>query len=222
MNIKTTQIPLFIACLFLFSSCVSQPERVYTSSGKPEVTINAPLEMIKDAILGAFAGDGWVIENDTKYSTTMTKPCGDAFACIMGQALIGNSYSTAPKMEIAFSWLKTTNGNKVIVSRYDMSTQMAFGQVNRSSLLTNNSGFNELVGLLERAKVNVESNNTFLGDKDVNQTVNEANDESNKVIDEFLKQEKKYKQQYQIYKDTVDDPMPFKDWRNKTKQKAKG
>jgi len=162
MNIKATRIPLFIVCLFLFSSCVSQPERVYTSSGKPEITTNAPLEMMKEIIVGVFVGDGWVVENDSKYSTIMSKPCGDGFGCVMGQALIGNSYSTPPKMEIAFSWSKTTNGNKVMISRYDMSTQMAFGQVNRSSLLTNNTTFNDLVSLLGDAKARVEEDNTVL------------------------------------------------------------
>ena len=165
MNIKSTRLPFLVACMFLFTGCVSQPEKVYTSSGKPEVITDAPLELMKDAILGSFAGNGWVIENDTKYSTTMSKPCGDGFGCIMGQALIGNSYSTPPKMEIAFSFTKTMDGNKVMVSRYDMSTQMAFGQVNRSSLLTNNSNHNELVSLLERAKESVE--------EDYNSTVDE-------------------------------------------------
>ena len=47
-----------------------------------------------------------------------------------------------------------------MVSRYDMSTQMAFGQVNHSSLLTNNSNHNELVSLLERAKESVEEDYT--------------------------------------------------------------
>jgi hypothetical protein len=111
-----------------------------------------------------FTADAWVITNDSKYSTTMTKPCGDGFGCIMGQALIGNSYSTPPQMEVSISWIETYNGNKVMVSRYDLSTQMAFGQVNRQTLLGNNTNFNQLVDLLNRVKRKIEDDNSILID----------------------------------------------------------
>ena len=88
----------------------------------------------------------------------------------MGQALIGNSYSTPPQMEISFSWIKTNNGSKVLVSRYDMSTQMAFGQINRQTLLGNNTNFNQLVDLLNRVKRNIEEDNLMLIE-DENQSI---------------------------------------------------
>jgi len=162
---------LYILTLtFILVSCVSQPDRAYTSSGKPEVLTSVPIEIIKDEVIRIFVEDAWVITNDSKYSTTMTKPCGDGFGCIMGQALIGNSYSTPPQMEISFSWIKTNNGSKVLVSRYDMSTQMAFGQINRQTLLGNNTNFNQLVDLLNRVKRNIEEDNLMLIE-DENQSI---------------------------------------------------
>ena len=131
---------------------------------------SAPLKIIKDAVIGVFASDAWVITNDSNYSTTMTKPCGDGFGCIMGQALIGNSYSTPPQMEISISWIETYNGNKVMVSRYDLSTQMAFGQVNRQTLLGNNTNFNQLVDLLNRVKRKIEDDNPILIDNENSST----------------------------------------------------
>ena len=154
----------------ILASCVSQPDRIYTSSGKPEIMTSAPLEIIKDAVIGVFAADAWVITNDSNYSTTMTKPCGDGFGCIMGQALIGNSYSTPPQMEISISWIETYNGNKVMVSRYDLSTQMAFGQVNRQTLLGNNTNFNQLVDLLNKVKRKIEDDNPILIDNENSST----------------------------------------------------
>ena len=49
-----------------------------------------------------------------------------------------------------------------MVSSYNLSTQMAFGQVNRSSLMTNNNSFNQIVDSLRTFKEGLEKDDTSL------------------------------------------------------------
>ena len=143
MSIKILSLLLSIIVLV---SCASQPERLYTTvSGKPEVTINAPIEDVKGAVIQRMAINSWTVKSDSDYQTSFTKPCtsgGSLMACATSQALLGNAYSTTPDFDATILWLKTPDGIKVMLSSYNLSTQMAFGQVNRASLLGNNNLYN--------------------------------------------------------------------------------
>ena len=151
-------ISIFLVLILVISGCAAQPEKYITSSGKPEVTFNAPLDKVKEVLIPAYLANGWSIVNDTQYATSFTKPCGDGFACAMGQVLLGNSYSTPPNFELSVSWIKVDGGTKVMVSSYNLSTQMAFGQVKRSSLMTSNSNFNGIIDDLRTFKQEIEIN----------------------------------------------------------------
>ena len=146
--------------LIVLISCASQPERLYTTiSGKPEVTINAPIEDVKGAVIQRMAINSWTVKSDSDYVTTFTKPCtsgGSLMACATSQALLGNAYSTTPDFEATILWLKTPDGINVMLSSYNLSTQMPFGQVNRASLLGNNSGFNQTMSLFLSIKRSLE------------------------------------------------------------------
>ena len=134
-----------------FLSCASQVVRYETASGQPEISIPTELaskKEVKDLIVRSYQEAGWNLIQDNDYSSKFIRPCGGSFSCVMGQVLLGNSYSTPPNFEIALSWIGMEEKTKVLISDYSLSTQMAFGQINRSSLLGNNKTFNDAINNL--------------------------------------------------------------------------
>jgi hypothetical protein len=157
MSYKNIYIILF-SFIFLFS-CASQPVKVETPSGKPEAVIKAPLDDIKSLLISRLQENNWVLVSDSKFMSSFTSSCldqYDAFRCSVGQALIGNSYSTTPVLEMTLSWTEYEDKVRVMVTGVNMSTQMAFGQVNRQNLLTGSAMHNDLTNWLKSAKVYFE------------------------------------------------------------------
>lgn len=153
-----TKIPTLIVTFFavLLCSCANnQIKRVETLSGQPEVSIPkqyATKREVKELFVRNYQENGWAIAQDSEFSTKFIRPCGDGFSCMMGQALIGNSYSTAPNLEITLSWIEMDDKTKVIMNDYSMTTQMAFGQIKRQTMLGNNNSFNQQVKFLNSYK----------------------------------------------------------------------
>lgn len=143
--------------LSLLTACATPVERYVTSSGMPEVLIDASLDTVKPQMISGYQEGGWVVVSDTEFSTSFSRPCGPSLGCAVGQALIGNQYSTAPNLEITLSWIRRGDQSKVIMSDFSLSTQMAFGQINRQSLLTNNETFNREVDTLRSWKLSLET-----------------------------------------------------------------
>lgn len=142
-------------CFVILFGCASQPVKYDTPSGKPEITINASIDDIKSLLISRLQQNNWILVSDTKYMTSFSSSCldqYDAFRCSVGQALIGNSYSTTPQLEMTLSWTEYDNSVRVMVTSYSMSTQMAFGQVNRSNMLSGSKMHNDLTDWLRSAK----------------------------------------------------------------------
>ena len=156
MRIKFLVISLF--SIILTSSCASVEKEYYTSSGKPEVTIEQNMATVKNHIMQSAQLKGWSILSDNNYQTHLVRPCGNGAQCIVGQALIGNSYSTSPDYHLIYQWIsldeKTT---KVVVTDVYLSTQMAFGQTNKASLLSGNKSFNDVMNNLLRFKSELDN-----------------------------------------------------------------
>ena len=154
MRFNFNIISIFIFSLFLYS-CTSVPKE-YTPSGMAEVTIYAPYDDVKGHLIQSAQLKGWSIVSDNNFQTRFTKPCGQAFQCAMVKAFIGNTYSTTPNLEFTYQYMRVNNGVKVIVSSYEATTQMAFGQINRANLLNNNETFNATLSNLKQHKSKIE------------------------------------------------------------------
>lgn len=140
----------------LLTSCATPVDRYVTASGLPEVIIHAPTTKVKPRIISGYQQGGWTVSGDSAYATKFIRPCGATLGCALGQALIGNQYSTAPNLEITLSWIQLEDRTKVIMSDLSMTTQMAFGQIQRQSLLGNNQTFNREVDSLNSWKLALE------------------------------------------------------------------
>jgi len=151
---SSTLIATFFVVL-LCSCSNNQIKRVETPSGQPEVSIPkqyATKKEVKELFVRNYQESGWALAQDNEYSSKFIRPCGDNFSCMMGKALIGNSYSTAPNLEITLSWIEMGDKTKVIMNDYSMTTQMAFGQIKRQTMLGNNNSFNQQVESLNSYK----------------------------------------------------------------------
>ena len=144
--------------IIIVSSCATVEREYYTASGKPEVTIESNIETVKPHIIQSAQIQGWSILSDNNYQTHLVRPCGDGAQCIFGQALIGNSYSTPPDYHLIYQWIKLGDSStKVMVTDVYLSTQMAYGQVNKASLLSGNQNFNDVMNNLMRFKSEIEA-----------------------------------------------------------------
>lgn len=169
MFIKTKILP-FIICILvmLLSSCANNHvKKIETASGQPEVSISklyATKQEVKVLFVRSYQENGWAIAQDNEFSTRFSRPCGNGFSCMMGQALIGNSYSTSPNLEITLSWIEMSDKVKVIMTDFSMTTQMAYGQIRRQSMLGNNNTFNQEVQNLNSYKLHfMNSHGLFEG-----------------------------------------------------------
>ena len=149
-------ILLFLA--LVLSSCATQPERMYiTPSGNIEVTIDAPYEVVKGRFIQKMALDGLNVKSDSDYQTVFIKPCGISLACSTYKIMLGNQYSTDPDLVVTYQWLRTDKGVRIMVTSYEITTTMPFGQVQRASLLGNNKQFNDAMSSLLSFKELLES-----------------------------------------------------------------
>lgn len=150
----------FIAAMvaLVLSGCAAQPARIATTaSGWPEVEIfTSNKQAVKENIIQRNAATGWNLEQESDSSLLFTKvDDSGSFNSAMTQALIGNSYSTPPKYEARYI-ISSYAGKVKIVVNVSVSTQMAFGQVNRVFLNKNNATFNAFQGQLYKVKSEVE------------------------------------------------------------------
>ncbi len=142
-----------LACL-VFSGC--GPQRIAkTVSGRPEVTIHSEnTDLVKSAVINEMQILGFLLSDDSKYRLVFTKQMEGGQA-MMAQLALGNSYSTTPVAEVSYNITKIKSQIKV-VGFSSMSTQMAFGQVNRYDMENNNVWFNNIQSLLQKVKTEIE------------------------------------------------------------------
>lgn len=129
---KLILIPL-LSLAVLLGCATTQPRITQTPSGKPEAVFEtADVDVVKSLIVNAMTTSGFSIQNDSKYLLSFTKEMKGVQGAT-AQVLIGNSYSTSPQEEAAFSIVQLDSRIRVVASA-SMSTQMAMGQVQRRDM----------------------------------------------------------------------------------------
>ena len=132
------KLGLLVIIITVLGGCVQQQALVKpTSSGYPEgIFRNASLEEAKGKILDGCIRHGLMVSeagtNQVVCEKTMAG--GDA---VLAQMLVGNSYSTTPVRKLRFIMYKLNKDVKVTAQEWFQS-QMAFGQVNKQELKSNN------------------------------------------------------------------------------------
>lgn len=118
------------------TGCASMQPTTETASGNPEVDIkSSSKQLIKDKIILAQTTTGWNLEQESESILTFVKTEDPtSMRSVMTQALIGNAYSTTPKYETKY--VITQNGDNVykVMSTTSVSSQNAYGQVNKYPL----------------------------------------------------------------------------------------
>lgn len=150
--IATTLIALTLV------GCAAQPEKIVTTaSGWPEVEITTSnKQAVKENLIQRNSANGWNLEQESDSSLLFTRvDDSGSFNSALTQAMIGNSYSTQPKYEARYI-ISNNSGKVKVVVNVAVSTQMAFGQVNRVFLNKNNATFNAYQTQLYKVKSEIE------------------------------------------------------------------
>ena len=135
-----------VACSL--SACVAeQPRLTETPSGRPEVEFNtSSISNVSSRITNLCGQQGLLIQEVTAQSVTCGGEMQGGQAALASLA-IGNSYSTTPRQLMRFTMYQSSG--KVRVQAYQwIETQMAFGQINRLELNSNNQ-FNDTMRALQ-------------------------------------------------------------------------
>jgi hypothetical protein len=154
-------IMVALTSFILFSGCAMEQRIAQTPSGRPEVVIDSnDMDLVKSSIINEMQTANYQLQNDSQYRLAFTKQLegGQGF---MAQLLLGNSYSTPPIAEVSFNLSKQASKIKVMEFS-SISTQMAFGQVNRGDMKDNNAWFNGFYLLLQRVKTTAEKDNKVI------------------------------------------------------------
>jgi hypothetical protein len=104
-----------LAALVCLSGCVTDAASSYapaTPSGKPEVTIRAPLPQIKSAIISRAMNRGYSVTRDTDYLLQVEKPSDNMAA----QILLGSRYDSTPNERYVFTFAPGKDEVRVVAA----------------------------------------------------------------------------------------------------------
>lgn len=132
------QVLTIAALVFGLSGCAPTVPLSYSSaSGKPErLFTGVSVEEVKNKIIDGCASRGMEVFEQGTASVTCSKTMTGNDA-ILGQLLIGNSYSTPPTSNVTFVVTSRGDDTKVMMSSHWIETQMAFGQIRKQQLTAN-------------------------------------------------------------------------------------
>ena len=134
-EMKKTILIIFI---FLVIGCAPQKPLIKaTQSGYPEgIFQDTTTEEVKNKIIECCVSKGLMVLESSSNQIFCGKTMQGQEA-VFAQMLIGNSYSTTPEKKIRFIIYEIGNNVKVTAQEW-IETQMAFGQVKRQELNSNN------------------------------------------------------------------------------------
>lgn len=148
-EIKMKKTILIATSIFALAGCAPQQALLkQTASGNPEGRFaNTTLEEVKNKLVSTCASGGLTVYDASPNQVV----CGQTMTgqeAVWAQLLIGNSYSTTPERKVRFTSYQS--GQDVIVTGGQwIETQMAFGQMKRVEMNSNNQK-NDLQQLLIR------------------------------------------------------------------------
>jgi hypothetical protein len=152
---KYQNILLILLTMGIASSCAttSVERNYFTSSGSPEVTVNAPKEEITNYLLGVMANYNLSIVSQSTNNIILERPVtgNETFAVAL---TIGNSYSSNSRVS-NLSFYETSSGIRVIWKQF-YKAMMPGGQVNERQL-TDNALFNMNMETLLEMKAALEN-----------------------------------------------------------------
>lgn len=113
---------------------MADPLLAVTPSGTPEMMFPAKAGETVAVLARQCMNQRWTVTSTTSNEVVCEAPLGTGQS-ILAQALMGNSYSTAPRRFVRFNASELDGISRVQVSGW-METQMAFGQIKRVELDT--------------------------------------------------------------------------------------
>jgi hypothetical protein len=96
----------------LLSSCATEPAKLTTASGRPEVAIQADPEKVKSALLNKAASNGYTIVRDTAHQIAFDVPSND----IVINVLFASRMSSQAHIRVTFTILPRDSGTHVLAS----------------------------------------------------------------------------------------------------------
>ncbi len=123
----------------------------YTSpSGSPTITVSdKSQDEVKSSIITECLNEGWQIKDQGSVLICWNEM--EVMKAAFAQALIGNSYSTTPTINREMVITKSGNDVTVVGAQVWMETQMAFGQLQKQNIVSNESK-NDFYNFLMRVK----------------------------------------------------------------------
>lgn len=150
------RIIAFIAIAFL-GGCVTDAASSYapsTASGKPEVTIKAPVAAIKSALISRAMNKGYSVTKDSDYVLQIEKKTDNLGAAV----LLGSKYDSVPAERYVFTFAQVNNEVRVVASTmfvtnpgsaFEQLTPVTTGQAVQNT----ESSLNEVKTQLEAEKI---------------------------------------------------------------------
>lgn len=119
---------LILASLLATASAPALADEPYavTPNGRAEAMFDIPAQQTSDALAGACMSNSWVIKDQAPSQVLCEAPptFGQSF---LANLMMGNSYSTPPRLYYRFSIVELTNETRVQANGW-MGVQSAFGQ----------------------------------------------------------------------------------------------
>lgn len=138
----------------LVAGCVTDAASSYipaTASGKPEVTIKAPVATIKSTIISGALNQGLNVTKDSDYILQLEKPTKNFGAAV----LLGSKYDTIPNERYVFTFAQINDSVRVVVSpMFVTNPGSAFEQL---TPITNGQGLQKTQQTLDELKYRLES-----------------------------------------------------------------
>lgn len=144
------------ATVILLVGCVTtQPQRISsTESGKPEATIKATVQDIKNEIINDMLNYKYGIETDTPFSLSFSRPA-EGNENFMAYFKSGNAYSTNERLTV---YNFVVRGDSVrVIALPQIRSRMVGGQVNTSDVSGNSNIYNEYQKQLNDVKTKLEA-----------------------------------------------------------------
>lgn len=127
---KTIFAATLVAGLCLSSPAIADKTYAVTPSGTAEMLFPGKPETVVGAISSKCIDVKWTVVNTTSNEVTCEAPLNFGQS-VLGQMLMGNSYSTAPRRFFRYN-VAEVNGISRVQAAGWMELQMAFGQVKRT------------------------------------------------------------------------------------------
>lgn len=124
---ENTDMKKLLALLALagtLTGCATGPQ-----APAPDVTINAPLAQVREALAAEMANRKATIVKLDDNLIVAEKPM-EGNGALVSQLVLGNAYSTTPKGTVQFVLLQPQPDTVRVLGSASISTQMAFGQTN--------------------------------------------------------------------------------------------